>query len=376
MSLKEVENWIDKDQYEPPYKVFNDSQLIEIAKGGIEESDSEEELLNSNNNKDSDEESPNFPPPSLDEVLPSTLQIRRWSRGNKIVTVEENRSVDSLMEKMVQLKIDIFYIIVTVLEIAKEINQILTVITEEVELNILLYFTETPRNSTTNTARYFNISRTSIVKVLKKHHYKPYRIVPVQKLFARDREFRLQFCQEMVNRHNENNLFINNILFTDESTFSTSGERKNNHHWASENPRVCHEIKKQGCSTVNVWCGIHKNKILGPIFIERSLTGEEYLNMLRTSIEELLDDMPFCSEIDHDLYDIRPGEFCHDEIECDVSGIKVYASTRARTKFSDTDRLPGGGVSVSRIPGGRGPASSAGAGATATRNRFRIYLVL
>ncbi|KAJ8952004.1 hypothetical protein NQ318_023444 [Aromia moschata] len=103
MSLKEVENWIDKDQYEPPYKIFNDSQLIEIAKGGIEESDSEEELLNSNNNKDSDEESPNFPPPSLDEVLPSILQIRRWSRGNKIVTVEENRSLDSLMEKMYDL---------------------------------------------------------------------------------------------------------------------------------------------------------------------------------------------------------------------------------------------------------------------------------
>ncbi|KAJ8961834.1 hypothetical protein NQ318_021449 [Aromia moschata] len=107
MSLKEVENWIDKDQYEPPYKVFNDSQLIEIAKGGIEESDSEEELLNSNNNKDSDEESPNLPPPSLDEVFPSILQIRRWSRGNKIVTVEENRSLDSLIEKMVQLKINI-----------------------------------------------------------------------------------------------------------------------------------------------------------------------------------------------------------------------------------------------------------------------------
>ncbi|KAJ8941120.1 hypothetical protein NQ318_007702 [Aromia moschata] len=78
MSLKEVENWIDKYQ-----------------------------LLNSNNNKDSDEESPNFPPPSLDEVLPSILQIRCWSRGNKIVTVEENRSLDSLMEKMLQLKINI-----------------------------------------------------------------------------------------------------------------------------------------------------------------------------------------------------------------------------------------------------------------------------
>ncbi|KAJ8946255.1 hypothetical protein NQ318_004624 [Aromia moschata] len=78
-----------------------------IAKGGIEESDFEEELLNSNNNKDSDEESPNFPPPSLDEVLPSILQICRWSRGSKIVTVEENRSLDSLMEKMVKLKINI-----------------------------------------------------------------------------------------------------------------------------------------------------------------------------------------------------------------------------------------------------------------------------
>ncbi|KAJ8950461.1 hypothetical protein NQ318_010339 [Aromia moschata] len=61
-------------------------------------------LLNSNSNTDSDEESPNLPPPSLDEVLQSILQIRRWSRGNKIVTVKENRSLDSLMEKILQLK--------------------------------------------------------------------------------------------------------------------------------------------------------------------------------------------------------------------------------------------------------------------------------
>ncbi|KAJ8945943.1 hypothetical protein NQ318_016771 [Aromia moschata] len=61
-------------------------------------------LLNSNNNRDSDEESPNLPPPSLDEVLQSILQIRHWSRGKKIVTVKENRSLDNLMEKILQLK--------------------------------------------------------------------------------------------------------------------------------------------------------------------------------------------------------------------------------------------------------------------------------
>ncbi|KAJ8958241.1 hypothetical protein NQ318_017384 [Aromia moschata] len=70
---------IDKDQYERLYNVFNDSQLIEIAKGAIEGSDYEEELLNSNYNKDSDEESPNLPPPSLDEdfVLISYLMEKK-----------------------------------------------------------------------------------------------------------------------------------------------------------------------------------------------------------------------------------------------------------------------------------------------------------
>ncbi|KAJ8935339.1 hypothetical protein NQ318_016632 [Aromia moschata] len=48
----------------------------------------------------------------------------------------------------------------------------------------------------------------------------------------------------------------------------------------------------------------------------------------------------------------------------------MYVRTRDRTKVSDTNHLPGGRVSVSPILGGRGSASVAGAGATATRNRF------
>lgn len=51
-------------------------------------------------------------------------------------------------------------------------------------------------------------------------------------------------------------------------------------------------LKHSGPQSVNVWCGLKNNRILGPFFFDRSLTGNLYLNMLQNDIENLIDDLP------------------------------------------------------------------------------------
>lgn len=169
-----------------------------------------------------------------------------------------------------------------------------TVLTEERELEILLKFIEEPRRSMLSVAKELNISQSSVMKVMKKYNYKSYHILPVQHLNENDFRSRRLFCEEMINRINENENFLENIFWTDESSFSTSGifNRKNTHHWATQNPHAVAQVKKQGRRTVNCWCGIHKSKIIGPFFIGERLTGQTYLNILQTNVEDYLDELP------------------------------------------------------------------------------------
>lgn len=168
------------------------------------------------------------------------------------------------------------------------------VLNVETELNVLLYLTEDPHRSTRDAARYFNVSQHSIMNVLKAHKLTPFHLLPVQKLLPGDPNLRLLFCQEVLNRHHENNNFIRNVFWTDESSFSTVNlfNRKNCHYWATENPHKVRSIKIQGRRSVNVWCGIHRNKIIGPVFIDGRLTGASYLNLLENDIEEHIDEIP------------------------------------------------------------------------------------
>lgn len=44
--------------------------------------------------------------------------------------------------------------------------------------------------------------------------------------------------------------------------------------------------------SLNVWCGILDDTIIGPIFIDGNLRHETYLNILRNELEEILDNLP------------------------------------------------------------------------------------
>lgn len=168
------------------------------------------------------------------------------------------------------------------------------IVTENLELDILLYFIDNPNQSLQHAANYFNISIKSVWNCLKKHKYKPFKLFPSQKLCPNDFVRRRTFCEIMLGHVRDDPNFLQKIIWTDESTFSTSGmfNRKNCHFWGVDKPNTVFEIKKQGRRSLNVWCGIVGNKIIGPIFIEGRFNGEYYRNLLNTDIEDLIDEMP------------------------------------------------------------------------------------
>ena len=76
----------------------------------------------------------------------------------------------------------------------------------------------------------------------------------------------------------ENDNFLNKLVFSDEATFHRSG-RVNTHNdiiWGRENPHVSYELERVN-PKVNVWCGISRYKLYGPFMF-----GEETVNQDRT----------------------------------------------------------------------------------------------
>lgn len=165
-----------------------------------------------------------------------------------------------------------------------------TVFTEDNVITILGYYEANPTKSISNGVEDLGFSYSIIQKVLKQNGYKPYKVLSVQNLRDQDMVRRQNFCQEVLNRSNEDIHFVERILFTDECSFSTAGRhnKRNTHVWATQNPYQVMPVENQGHQTVNVWCGMTSQRILGPLFFEGSLTGERYLSFLNNEIREMM----------------------------------------------------------------------------------------
>ena len=107
----------------------------------------------------------------------------------------------------------------------------------------------------------------------------------MQYLTQEQKELRFRFVASMLMREqDEDNNLYNKILWTDEASFTTSGiyNRRNTNYWAAANPHKYEMTKFQGRSSLNVWCGMLGNQIIGPLFNRGSLTGQRYLQFLQT----------------------------------------------------------------------------------------------
>ena len=132
-------------------------------------------------------------------------------------------------------------------------------------------------------ARRVGISQSSICRIVKENKFHRYHITLVQELKETDYPKRLNFCRFVLEQTILDQIFLENVLFGDEASFSKNGvvNKHNCHCYAQDNRRWIREGHFQRVYSTNAWCGILGNKIIGPYFFCEKLNGQVYLNFLR-----------------------------------------------------------------------------------------------
>lgn len=167
-------------------------------------------------------------------------------------------------------------------------------ISVEQEEEILVRIAENPQLSTRRLQAATRISKSAVSRIIHRENLYPFHFSPVQNLLPADEPLRLQFCQNLLQRANNDPLFVNTILFTDEATFTRRGifNWRNNHYYDTVNPHVTRERHFQHEFSINIWCGIVGNHLIGPFVLPRILNGDAYLAFLQNDLPQLLEEIP------------------------------------------------------------------------------------
>lgn len=143
-----------------------------------------------------------------------------------------------------------------------------------------------PTISTRRLALRLGISQPSAWRVLRQDLKEfPYKIQTAQRLTQQAVEKRLSFAADICQLVDDRELDINRIIFSDEAHFWLDGyvNRQNYRIWGTEKPEVL-VTKPLHPQKVTVWCGLCSQFIIGPFFIEESIDGERYGDLLEDRI--------------------------------------------------------------------------------------------
>lgn len=165
---------------------------------------------------------------------------------------------------------------------------------EENIINVLACVEAEPHLSTREISTNLGISTVSVFRILKDYKLHPYHLVLHQALSDTDFDRRLDYCYWLRNMCNENLRFLSLVLWTDEATFTSCGRVNlhNMHYWSQTNPHWMREVDHQNRWSVNVWCGVLGDRIIGPFVFDGHLNGESYLNFLENDLPILLENIP------------------------------------------------------------------------------------
>ncbi|XP_021938078.1 uncharacterized protein LOC110838797 [Zootermopsis nevadensis] len=154
-------------------------------------------------------------------------------------------------------------------------------------------FARSPRKSTRRVSRESGIPHVTVWRVLRRRlHLRACRLSMVQAISDGNKLARKEFCTEMLRRVEDDEGFLDSVIFSDESTFHATG-KVNTHKcriWGSENPRAFLEFVRES-PKVNVFCAISKDKVYGPFFfMEKTIAGIVYLDMFQQILIPQLDE--------------------------------------------------------------------------------------
>jgi hypothetical protein len=164
--------------------------------------------------------------------------------------------------------------------------------TAELEELVLNEISDHPEKSTRELSLQFNVSQTSIWRILHEYQLHPYHIQQVHTLLPQDYAPRVAFCRWFLEKCVDPN-FLTTILFTDEAHFTRTAivNFHNKHIWADMNPHAIKPNRPQHQFSVNVWAGIFADDLF-VFMLPPRLNGMVYLNFLREELPDLLDDVP------------------------------------------------------------------------------------
>lgn len=142
---------------------------------------------------------------------------------------------------------------------------------------------ENPRKSLRTRASELNVSHALLQTIYKVNKVYPFKPKFRHTLEIEDHAVRLDFCLWIGENIMDNRYFYQNLMFSDEATFSTNGtvSSQNCRYWSTQNPNFNINARNQRYRKVNVWCGMLYNRIVGPYFFNENLNQHNYLEMLQ-----------------------------------------------------------------------------------------------
>lgn len=184
------------------------------------------------------------------------------------------------------------------------------------EENILNSVEANPRLSTRRLAMQHNMSHVSVWNVLREQQFHPYHYRQAQDILPQDRPLRRQFSQLLLERQAEDPMFLSNIIFSDEATFTRSGvfNMRNEHVWAENNPHAKKVTHYQHSFKLNVWAATLGNNLLGYHILPGNLTGDMYRQFLSNRFYEFLEDIPLIRR--GSLWYMHDGAPPHFNLQC------------------------------------------------------------
>jgi len=181
-----------------------------------------------------------------------------------------------------------------------------------VEEQILDIVEENPEISVRRISAATRVKNTTAWTVLREQQLYPYHIQRVQALEPVDNNQRLlfsQFCEQQLTNDPD---FTLKIIFTDEACFTRDGvfNFRNSHVWSDENPHAVVSSRHQRRFSINIWCGIIGNQLLGPCELPNRLNGNVYANFLQESLPVLLENVPLATRLNcWFMHDGAPAHF-------------------------------------------------------------------
>jgi hypothetical protein len=184
-----------------------------------------------------------------------------------------------------------------------------------IEEQVLQQVADDPRTSTRRIGAALGIPHMMAWRILHEQQLHPFHLQKVQALNPADYPIRFQFCQWLLQRCTDDPLFAGRILFTDEACFSQDGiiNSHNMHIWAEENPHAMVVRAHQQRFSINIWCGILGDTLVGPHILPPRLNGQDYRHFLEYILPTLLEDVPLATR--RNMWFLHDGAPAHFSLE-------------------------------------------------------------